>query len=62
MVASLSLLVVTWAAHAGSAYRGLSLAVAALILVQQRNNITRLLAGSEPCLGDRLRLPADGAR
>jgi glycerol-3-phosphate acyltransferase PlsY len=54
MLAAASLPLVMWSARPGESYLLLSLGMAALILVRHRNNIKRLLAGTEPRLGDRL--------
>jgi glycerol-3-phosphate acyltransferase PlsY len=54
MAATVSLPLVAFLAQAGAAYLGLSAAMAVLILVRHKNNVRRLLAGTEPRLGDRL--------
>jgi len=59
MLASLCIPAVVRAAHAPSPYLALSVAMTALILVRHRNNIKRLLAGTEPRLGQRAALAAD---
>ena len=62
MVASACIPVAVWAAHPPRPYLILSLAMAALILVRHRHNIRRLIAGTEPRLGERTALPAgDGS-
>jgi glycerol-3-phosphate acyltransferase PlsY len=52
MLAALSIPLVMWSAHPGRPYLLLSLGMATLILIRHRNNIKRLLAGTEPRLGD----------
>lgn len=54
MAATVSLPLAAFLAQAGAAYLGLSAAMAVLILVRHKNNVRRLLAGTEPRLGDRL--------
>jgi glycerol-3-phosphate acyltransferase PlsY len=54
MAATVSLPLAAFLAQAGAAYLALSTAMAVLILVRHKNNIRRLLAGTEPRLGDRL--------
>jgi glycerol-3-phosphate acyltransferase PlsY len=54
MLAAASLPLVMWSAHPGEPYLLLSLGMTALILVRHQNNIKRLLAGTEPRLGDAL--------
>jgi glycerol-3-phosphate acyltransferase PlsY len=54
MAATVSLPLAVFLAGAGAAYLGLSAAMAVLILIRHRNNVRRLLAGTEPRLGDRL--------
>jgi glycerol-3-phosphate acyltransferase PlsY len=54
MAATVSLPLAAFLAQAGAAYLGLSAAMAVLILVRHRSNVRRLLAGTEPRLGDRL--------
>jgi acyl-phosphate glycerol 3-phosphate acyltransferase len=59
MVASACIPAAVWAAHPPRPYLILSAAMAALILVRHRNNIRRLIAGTEPRLGERPRPLAD---
>jgi glycerol-3-phosphate acyltransferase PlsY len=54
MLATTAMPVAVWVAHPGSPYLVLSGAMAALILVRHKNNIKRLLSGTEPRLGERL--------
>jgi glycerol-3-phosphate acyltransferase PlsY len=54
MAATVSLPLAAFLAQPGAAYLCLSAAMAALILVRHKNNVRRLLAGTEPRLGDRL--------
>ena len=51
MAATVCIPVVVWVAHPARPYLALSLAMAALVLVRHRNNIRRLIAGTEPRLG-----------
>jgi len=51
MAVSACLPVFVWAAHPPRPYLILSVAMAALILLRHRNNIRRLIAGTEPRLG-----------
>jgi glycerol-3-phosphate acyltransferase PlsY len=53
MLASACIPAAMWAAHPPRPYLILSVAMAALILVRHRNNIRRLVAGTEPRLGER---------
>jgi acyl phosphate:glycerol-3-phosphate acyltransferase len=53
MLATVSIPLVVGAAHPPVSYLYLSLTMAALILVRHKNNIRRLLAGTEPRLGER---------
>lgn len=55
MAATLAIPVAVWIAHPGAAYQWLSVAMSVLILVRHENNIRRLMAGTEPRLGDRLK-------
>jgi len=59
MLATATMPIAVWIAHPASSYLVLSLAMAALILVRHKNNIKRLLSGTEPRLGERL-ANADG--
>jgi glycerol-3-phosphate acyltransferase PlsY len=54
MAATISLPLAALLVQAGAAYLSLSAAMALLILIRHRNNLRRLLAGTEPSLGDRL--------
>jgi len=54
MLASACIPLAVWAAHPPRPYLLLSLAMAALILIRHKNNIRRLIAGTEPRLGERL--------
>jgi len=54
MLASASIPVVVWAARSPAPYFVLSLSMAGLILIRHKNNIRRLIAGTEPRLGERL--------
>ncbi len=58
MAATVSIPLAVWAAHPPTAYFSLSVGMAALILVRHPNNIRRLLAGTEPRLGESLSLGA----
>jgi len=61
MLAAASIPVVMWSAHPGKPYLLLSLGMATLILVRHKNNIKRLLAGTEPRLGEPVRASARSA-
>jgi len=54
MLASACIPAAVWAAHPPGPYLFLSVAMVALILARHRNNIRRLIAGTEPRLGERL--------
>lgn len=54
MLATATMPIAVWVAHPTSAYLILSGAIAVLILVRHKNNIKRLLSGTEPRLGERL--------
>jgi glycerol-3-phosphate acyltransferase PlsY len=56
MAAALAVPVAVWAAHPSPAYMAGSAAIAGLILIRHHGNIRRLLAGTEPRLGQRIRL------
>ncbi len=58
MAATVSIPLAVWAAHPRIAYLSLSVCMAVLILLRHPNNIRRLLAGTEPRLGDRVPLSA----
>jgi glycerol-3-phosphate acyltransferase PlsY len=53
MLASACVPAAMWAAHPPRPYLILSVAMAALVLVRHRNNIRRLIAGTEPRIGER---------
>jgi len=54
MLATVCIPPAVWVAHPPSPYLYLSLGMAALILIRHKNNIKRLLAGTEPRLGQPL--------
>ncbi len=54
MAATVAIPIAVWAARPAPAYLALAVAMAALILVRHKNNIRRLLAGTEPCAGQSL--------
>ncbi|MCK4323192.1 MAG: glycerol-3-phosphate acyltransferase [Armatimonadetes bacterium] len=58
MAAAVAIPLAVWAAHPATAYLSLSVGMAVLILLRHPNNIRRLLAGTEPRLGDRVPLSA----
>jgi len=58
MLASACIPAAMWVAHPPRPYLILSLAMAALILARHRNNIRRLIAGTEPRLGERVARPS----
>lgn len=58
MAATVSIPLAVWAAHPATAYFSLSVGMAVLILLRHPNNIRRLLAGTEPRLGEPLSLGA----
>lgn len=60
MLASACIPLAVWAAHPPRPYLFLSLAMAVLILIRHKNNIRRLIAGTEPRLGERLPEAASG--
>lgn len=64
MAATISLPLAALLVQTGAAYLGLSAAMTLLILLRHKGNIRRLLAGTEPRLGDRLpdRTPMIAAR
>jgi len=53
MAAAASVPLAVWAARPATPYVTLAVAMAALVLVRHKNNIKRLLAGTEPRLGQR---------
>jgi len=53
VVAALSLPVLMWAAGEGIAYRSVAIIAMVLVVWRHRSNIKRLLAGSEPKLGQK---------
>lgn len=57
MGASLVIPFAVHAAHPATAYQVLSVAMVALILERHKNNLRRLLAGTEPRLGERATTP-----
>ena len=54
MAATLSVPLAVWIAQPAAPYLVLAVALAGLVLVRHKNNIRRLCAGTEPCLGERL--------
>lgn len=57
MTAACAVPLAVWASRPASAYGWLGVGIAALILVRHHGNIRRLLAGTEPRIGDRLARP-----
>jgi len=54
MAATLSIPLAVHLAHPAAPYRLLSLLMSALILIRHRNNVRRLVAGTEPAMGSHL--------
>ncbi len=61
MAAAISVPLAVWAARPAAPYVTLAVAMAALVLVRHKNNIRRLLAGTEPRLGERASVGASSS-